>query len=118
MAPLDSSVLCTIHQRRRFMSYLVLLVVLLSAFPLTVSPATAGPSPATTTAAAVDAKININTADVKELMKLNGVGRNLAEKIVQYRDAHGPFKKATDLRKVEGLGDGLWEKNRERIVVK
>jgi len=55
---------------------------------------------------------------VKELMKLNGVGRNLAEKIVQYRDAHGPFKKATDLRKVEGLGDGLWEKNRERIVVK
>ena len=100
------------------MSYLVLLVVLLSAFPLTVSPATAGPSPATTTAAAVDAKININTADVKELMKLSGVGRSLAEKIVQYRDAHGPFKKATDLRKIEGVGDGLWEKNRTRIVVK
>ena len=118
MAPLDSSVLCTIHQRRRFRLYLVLLVVLLSAFPLTVSPATAGPSPAATTAAAVDAKININTADVKELMKLSGVGRSLAEKIVQYRDAHGPFKKATDLRKIEGVGDGLWEKNRTRIVVK
>jgi competence protein ComEA len=118
MAPLDSSVPCTVHQRRRFMSLLVLLVILLSAFPTAARPAIAGPSPATTTVAAVDAKININTADVKELMKLSGVGRSLAEKIVQYRDAHGPFKKATDLRKVEGVGDGLWEKNRERIVVK
>ena len=98
------------------MSHLVRLVVL-SVF-LTASPATAGPPPATPKVAAVDAKVNINTADVKELMKLSGVGRSLAEKIVQYRDAHGPFKKATDLRKVEGVGDGLWEKNRARVVVK
>ena len=100
------------------MSHLVRLIVLVlvSAFA-TVSPATAGPSPSTPPAAA-DVKVNINTADVKELMKLSGVGRSLAEKIVQYRDAHGPFKKATDLRKVEGVGTGLWEKNRERIVVK
>lgn len=98
------------------MSHLVRLVVL-AAF-LTVSPATAAPPSATPAVAAVDAKVNINTADVKELMKLAGVGRSLAEKIVQYRDAHGPFKKATDLRKVEGVGDGLWEKNRARVVVK
>ena len=63
-------------------------------------------------------KININTADVKALMTLTGVGRGLAEKIVKYRDDHGQFKKANDLRKVEGVGDALWEKNRERIVVK
>ena len=99
------------------MSHLVrlLVLVLASAFA-TVSPATAGPPPSPV--AAVDVKVNINTADVKELMKLSGVGRSLAEKIVQYRDAHGPFKKATDLRKVEGVGDGLWEKNRARVVVK
>jgi competence protein ComEA len=118
MAPLDSSVPCTIHHRRSFMSHLVplLVLVLASAFA-TVSPATAGPPPSSPVAA-VDVKVNINTADVKELMKLSGVGRSLAEKIVQYRDAHGPFKKATDLRKVEGVGDGLWEKNRARVVVK
>lgn len=63
-------------------------------------------------------KVNINTADVKELMKLSGVGRSVAERIVQYRDAHGAFKKAEELRKVEGVGAGLWERNRERIVVK
>ena len=102
------------------MSQIVLLVVLLAAVASSPAPGLAGVTPkeVVPAAATTEAKININTADVKELMKLNGVGRNLAEKIVQYRDAHGPFKKATDLRKVEGLGDGLWEKNRERIVVK
>jgi competence protein ComEA len=66
---------------------------------------------------AVDGKVNINTASVKELMKLEGVNRKLAEKIVEYRDAHGHFKKATDIRKVEGFGGGLWDKNRERVAV-
>src|SRR6266851_854610 len=61
------------------------------------------------------AKININTADVKSLMTLTGVGRKVAEKIVEYRDSHGPFKKADEIRKVEGVGNGVWERNRERI---
>jgi competence ComEA-like helix-hairpin-helix protein len=65
-----------------------------------------------------DEKVNVNTADVKELMTLTGVGRKVAEKIVAYRDSHGPFKKADELRKVDGVGNGLWEKNRERIVTK
>jgi len=65
----------------------------------------------------VDHKVNINTASVKELMTLDGVGHKLAEKIVEYRDSHGRFKKTTDIRKVEGFGGGLWEKNRERVVI-
>jgi len=102
------------------MWYLVILVVLLAAASPPARPAAAGvtTAPSMRVAAAVDAKVNINTADVKELMKLQGVGRSLAEKIVQYRDAHGLFKKAVDLRKVEGVGDALWAKNRERVVVK
>jgi competence ComEA-like helix-hairpin-helix protein len=63
-------------------------------------------------------KVNINSADVKELMTLTGVGRKVAERIVEYRDNHGPFKKADELRKVEGVGTGVWEKNRDRIVTK
>jgi len=77
-------------------------------------PPRGGDTPAPTSAGPV----NINTADVKELMKLEGVGRRVAEKIVEYRDAHGPFKKPEELRKVEGVGSGLWERNRGRIVVK
>lgn len=63
-------------------------------------------------------KININTASAKELQKLDGVGHAVAERIVHYREEHGPFKRGEDLRKVEGIGVGLWERNRERIVVK
>lgn len=100
------------------MSYLVILGAVLSLLTTSGGPVVAAPPHAELSTAATDAKVNINTADVKELMKLQGVGRSLAEKIVQYRDAHGPFKKAGDFRKVEGVGDGLWEKNRERIVVK
>lgn len=67
---------------------------------------------------AVRGPVDINTADVKELMKLDGIGHAVAEKIVDYRQKNGPFKKPEDLRKVSGVGRGLWERNRERIVVK
>jgi len=98
------------------MSQLVLaLAVLVTAVALIPPPVVADTAGASVSVAA---KVNINTADVKSLMTLTGVGRSLAEKIVKYRDEHGQFKKATDLRKVEGVGDTLWEKNRERIVVK
>ena len=64
------------------------------------------------------ARVNINTAGVKELMTLEGVGRKLAEKIVEHRTANGAFRKPADLRKVPGVDPDLWEKNRERITVK
>lgn len=81
--------------------------------------AAAPPARAGSSAAAADtAPVNINTADVKELMKLEGISRRVAEKIVEYRDTHGSFKKPDELRKVEGVGNGLWERNRTRIVIK
>jgi competence protein ComEA len=63
-------------------------------------------------------KVNINEASKAELMKLAGVGPGGAQKIIDYRDAHGPFKKAQDLEKVDGVGKGVIEKNAGRIVVK
>lgn len=63
-------------------------------------------------------KVNINTAGVKDLMTLAGVSRGLAEKIVKYRDQNGAFKRPQDLRKVDGVDPAVWEKNRQRIVVK
>ncbi|MBI1737151.1 MAG: helix-hairpin-helix domain-containing protein [Candidatus Rokubacteria bacterium] len=63
-------------------------------------------------------RVNINTAGVKELMTLEGVGRKVAEKVIEHRTAKGPFRKPADFRKVPGVGAEVWEKNRERIVVK
>ena len=74
--------------------------------------------PRATAAPATD-KVNINTADVKALMIAQRRQPQVAERIVTYRDAHGPFKKAgRSAPKVEGVGDGVWEKNRARISVK
>ena len=64
-----------------------------------------------------DGKVNINTASKAELMKLKGIGASVADKIIEYRDTHGPFQKPEDIRKVRGVGKGLWEKNRDAIAV-
>ena len=75
-------------------------------------------SKARATFASTEERININTATEAELGKLKGIGRTVARKIIEYRDAHGGFKRPEDIRKVEGVGKGLWEQNRERIVVR
>ncbi len=96
-----------------------IVIVLVALGTLAPWSADAAPPPHSGVATTQDAApVNINTADVKELMKLEGVGRRVAEKIVEYRDTHGPFKKPEELRKVEGVGNGLWERNRTRIVIK
>lgn len=68
--------------------------------------------------AKADAKINLNDASKGELMKLEGVGAAAAQKIIAYREAHGPFKRVHDLEKVEGVGKAVLEKNAGRLTVK
>jgi competence protein ComEA len=82
-----------------------------------VEPARPASRARATDAPAVE-KVNINSADVTTLMTLSGVTRKVAQNIVAHRERHGPFRKAADVRKVEGVGDGLWERNRARIVTK
>ena len=98
-------------------SRISLLVLVLLAATAAAFAATATRTETLVVATAVG-RVNINTAGVKELMTLEGVGRKLAEKIVEHRTANGAFKKPADLRKVPGVGSELWEKNRDRIVVK
>lgn len=62
--------------------------------------------------------ININTADAKAIAEgLTGVGLKKAERIVAYREQHGPFRSADELVNVKGIGDALLDKNRDRIAV-
>ncbi|MEK7714652.1 MAG: helix-hairpin-helix domain-containing protein [candidate division NC10 bacterium] len=103
------------------MLHAVVVVLLVSFVWLIALPAVAAPpgrSEPVGTSTPVGDPVNINTADVKELMKLEGVGRKVAEKIVEYREHRGRFQKPEEIRKVEGIGSGLWERNRARIVVK
>jgi competence protein ComEA len=81
-------------------------------------PEAKAPRPARVVAGPGEATVNINAADVKELMTLAGVNRKTAQRIVAYREARGPFKRADDVKKVEGVSDEVWEKNRPRIAVR
>lgn len=61
--------------------------------------------------------INVNTATVKELVSLKGIGKKLAERIVQYRQKNGTFKTVEDLLKVKGIGPKLLDKNKGKMTV-
>ena len=67
--------------------------------------------------AAEGGKININTATVKQLVKLKKVGAKIAKRIIQYREANGPFAKAADIVKVKGVGLKTYEANKNIITV-
>lgn len=62
-------------------------------------------------------KINVNTANVFQLMKVKGIGQVLAENIVTYRDKKGRFKAVDDLVKVKGIGPNLLSAIRKQIAL-
>ncbi len=57
----------------------------------------------TATTDATDAKVNINTATAKDLMKVKGMTNARAKAIVNFRKKHGDFKSLDDLKQVKGF---------------
>ncbi len=62
-------------------------------------------------------RVNINTASRKELVKLKGIGPVSAERIIEYREKQGPFRKPEDIMRVKGIGRKKWEAIRHFIAV-
>ena len=61
--------------------------------------------------------ININTANLEQLMKISGVGKTKAEAIIAHREKNGDFKKKEDITKVRGIGKSTFEKIKDKIEV-
>ena len=61
--------------------------------------------------------VNINTASAEELTVLKHVGEALSLRIVQYREDNGSFKVPEDIMKVPGIGQKVFDMNKEAIVV-
>lgn len=61
--------------------------------------------------------VNVNTASVTELDTLPGVGEVIAQRIVDYRTANGPFSSVDQLIEVSGIGESTLESMRESVTV-
>lgn len=55
--------------------------------------------------------VDVNTASPALLTNVAGIGPKLAEKVVTYRDEHGPFKSRDEIKKVPGLGPKAFEQS-------
>jgi competence protein ComEA len=67
------------------------------------APASAAPGPGTPRGAST-APIDLNTATAEQLETLPGVGPVTAQKIVAYRQTHGPFTSVDQLDAIRGIG--------------
>lgn len=62
-------------------------------------------------------KVNINTATIKELDSLPGIGPTMAKRIDEYRQSKGAFTSIEDIKHVKGISDGVFKKLRDKITI-
>ena len=62
-------------------------------------------------------KVSINKGSLDELQIVRGIGPVLAERIVEQRNAQGPFKSVEDVAQVKGIGKAKYERMKEQLVL-
>lgn len=63
-------------------------------------------------------KINLNKAELSELTELPGVGPELAQRILDYRNSYGEFRDIEDIKKVKGIGNNKFELLKDYIDIR
>ncbi len=61
--------------------------------------------------------VNINEADLQQLDLLDGIGPVLAQRIIDYRTKNGPFKTIEEIEKVNGIGEKIFNANKDMMTV-
>ncbi|MDE6621953.1 MAG: helix-hairpin-helix domain-containing protein [Lachnospiraceae bacterium] len=69
------------------------------------------------TSAKTSGLVNINTATLAELTSVSGIGESRAQAIIDYREQHGSFGSIEDIKKVDGIKDGLFSKIKDKITI-
>ncbi len=63
-------------------------------------------------------KININNADMEDLISIPGIGAKTAKAIIEYRHKHGPFRSIDEIKNVKGIGTKKFNRIKNYIVVR
>ncbi len=63
----------------------------------------------------VEARVDLNLADVVELATVPGIGPTLASRIIAYREEHGPFLLSEEVIAVAGIGQATYENMRDHV---
>jgi competence protein ComEA len=96
-----------------------LLFVVLGLLAIAVAAPAAQKAPAakSATTATAAAPVNLNTATQAQLESLPGIGPSAAQRILEYRQKNGSFKKIEDLMNVKGIGEKSFLKLKPLITV-
>lgn len=65
----------------------------------------------------INEKININSANKEELMKLTGIGEVKAKNIIDYREKNGKFNSIEQIKNVSGISEAVFQKIKEYITI-
>ena len=87
------------------MRRVLVVLTVLCAFAAPFSAAAQEPGSQSAVARPTVSAVNLNTATAQQLETLPGIGPRTAQRIIEYREKNGPFKKVEDLMNIQGIGE-------------
>jgi len=100
------------------MTRIVMVVLLILGLGIAAQAGQEGPRRTTPVAkASASGPLNLNSATVAQLESLPGIGKSTAERILEYREKSGGFKKVEDLMNVRGIGEKSFLKLKPLVTV-
>jgi comEA protein len=102
---------------QRFIFALVILAITLVASSSASAGQSAKPAAASKARATASEPVNLNAATATQLQTLPGVGASTAQRILDYRQKNGSFKKIEELMNVKGIGEKSFLKLKPLITV-